>query len=404
MLYFHTDKGACTGCGACYAACPVKCIEMVKDTEGFLYPQSSDACIHCGKCEKVCPIRVSQPQPEQQTHKAYCVLTKNKKIWRDSASGGAFTELCRAFGDESTLVVGAAWEGFDVVHHGVIGVDNIAPLRKSKYVFSEAHGVLDQIKKVLLDGEKVIFCGTPCQVAGVRRFLGKDYDNLLLIDLICHGVGSPKVFKDCIKLMEKQLDFSIDAYQFRAKRSTYDVDYLAKVTDAETGKVLYIRDDPYIQLFLRQDCLRPCCGENCRFRRECRQGDITIADFKHLTKVFPSLVGDKYNYSSVISNNQKGECVVSAFSSRVKMLSCALDDIKAHNPLFYRQTVFSNNRDHFFGAYEEDPIAAIEKQTTAVRISKRSLIKRAASILPQPVRKAGILMIGRMKAWLLKKA
>ena len=318
--------------------------------------------------------------------KAYCVLTKNKKIWKRSASGGAFSEICKAFGDDKTVICGAAWDGFEVKHTCVIGVNNIKSLCKSKYVASSAEDVFSEIKDKLNENKKVIFCGTPCQVAGLKGSLDKEYDNLLLIDLICHGVGSADVFKSCITEIEEQFNKPIIAYEFRAKRSTHQTDYLSKVTFFD-GSNKYITNDQYIQLFLKQNCLRPSCGENCRYRNEQRQGDITIADFKGLTEIFPNLKGSKRNYSSVIINTTKADSVVKKMLNHVKYFECEIDDIKKYNPLFFRQTWASKDRDAFFADYLADKDLCIKKWTTKSTVSNISIKRRIYDIAPVFIRR-----------------
>ena len=145
MLNFNPNKKNCTGCAACYSACPIHCIAMKRDEEGFLYPEASDACIHCGLCEKVCPSFLPKPG-NGYIQKALGAVAKNNAIWRRSASGGAFSEICRAWADDNTLIVGAAWDGLTVHHIGVKGFDSIAPLCKSKYVSS----AIEDIYNILL--------------------------------------------------------------------------------------------------------------------------------------------------------------------------------------------------------------------------------------------------------------
>ncbi len=386
MLYFTNEKKYCTGCSACYSVCPVKCITMEKDEEGFLYPIASDECIHCGKCEKICPVAEAEAMKQSFQQKAYCVLTKDKEIWKRSASGGAFSEICKAFGDNDTIISGAAWDGFNVHHICVKGTDNIAPLCKSKYISSSPENVFSEIKNYLSNEKKVVFCGTPCQVAGLKNFLGKEYENLLLIDLICHGVGSPDVFKVCMSEIGDQFGIAVNSYQFRAKRDVYQTDYLACITFND-GKRKYLVNDQYIQLFLNQNCLRPSCGENCRYRNETRQGDITIADFKGLTKVFPELSCAKRNYSSVVVNSSKGDAVIKNMLKSVKFMECELDDIKKYNPLFFRQTWFSKDRDNFFKDFLLNSKEAIKKWTTDATVNERSLKRKVYDILPVFIRR-----------------
>lgn len=384
MLPFTIEKGDCTGCTACYAICPVQCIEMKPDEEGFLYPTASDQCIHCNKCKEVCP----QQTPSSTLvikQGAFAACSNDREIWKRSSSGGAFSEICYSFGDSNTLFVGAAWNDFSVQHIGV-GINNLKLLCKSKYIASDLGNTFNQIKKHLLQGEKVVFCGTPCQVAGLKKFLGKDYDKLLLIDLICHGVGSPKVFQSCIDLIENQLNDEIISYEFRAKRNIIETDYLSKVVTAKHTDGIYLVNDPYIQLFLQQQCLRPSCGKNCKYREEQRQGDITISDFKGLAYVFPQLAGSKVNYSSIITNTIKGAEIVSTLSNTMSLYPCEIEQIKKYNPLFYRQTHFSEKRDLFFNEYISCPDITVKNWTSDTVKYKKKITKKVYDLLPTQIR------------------
>lgn len=385
MLPFTLEKGNCTGCTACYAICPVQCIEMKSDEEGFLYPTASDQCIHCNKCKVVCPQQNSSSIATIK-QEAFAACSKDREVWKRSSSGGAFSEICYSFGDSNTLFVGAAWNDFSVQHIGV-GIDNLELLCKSKYIASDLGNTFNQIKKHLLQGEKVVFCGTPCQVAGLRHFLGKEYEKLLLIDLICHGVGSPKVFHSCIDLIGKQLTDEIVSYEFRAKRNIIETDYLSKVVTATSSDGIYLVNDPYIQLFLQQHCLRPSCGKNCKYRDERRQGDITISDFKGLAYVFPQLAGSKFNYSSIITNTIKGSETVFNLSKKMSLYPCSIEEIKKYNPLFYKQTYFSENRDLFFDEYVYRPEETVEKWTSKTVKYKKKITKKVYDVMPTPIRK-----------------
>ncbi len=393
-MYFLSDDKNCTGCTACKSICPVQCIEMKINQEGFWIPEASEKCVHCGKCARVCPIaRLDDAgiTDNKQMHKSYAAVSNSSSIWRRSSSGGAFSEICRVWGDHNTLYSGAIWSGLDVKHTCVIGFDHIAPLCRSKYVASEVGDVFIRIKKHLESGQYALFCGTPCQVAGLRSYLGKDYEKLLLIDLICHGVGSPAVFKTCIKLLEEQFKGTVSSYEFRVKRKVYQSDYIQLIK--VDGKEIYIKNDPYIQLFLSQLCLRSSCGENCRFRTENREGDITIADFKGLTKVFPNLIGEKKNYSSIIFNTDKGCSIISKIEKYMSLLPCDIEDIKKYNPLFYRHTYSAKNRDKFFKNYIASPVDLVKNQTTLANVDRGTVKSKVFSLLPIKVRKWLIYII-----------
>lgn len=388
MLEFTKMKSLCTGCSACYAACPIGCITMQQDEEGFLYPVASDACIQCGKCEKVCPIQNPIISKSGTRQEAYAAVTKNDAVWRQSSSGGAFSEICQAWDDGGVCVAGAAWDDNFRVHHICVkGVQQIAPLRKSKYISSDLEDTFCKLKDHLRAGGKAVFCGTPCQVAGLRAYLGKDYANLLLIDLICHGVGSPSVFISCMENIGRELGVVVAEYEFRAKRRIHETDYLTKIVPADGSAAIYMKNDRYIQLFLSQCALRPSCGNNCRFRSTERQGDLTIADFKGLHKVFPDLVGSKRNYSSVIVNTEKGAMVAEKLKQSMEMRLCSVDVICNYNPLFCSQTAIPNERDSFFADFIKDPTSAIDQWTVPGHLCPRTIKSVLHEILPVPVRK-----------------
>lgn len=367
MLKFNPNKSNCSGCAACYSACPIHCITMRSDEEGFLYPEASDACIECKLCEKVCPLNKDK-KDNDYPKVVYAAVSNDYNIWKRSASGGAFSEIVRHWADEETLVVGAAWDGMTVHHIGVIGYNNIAPLCKSKYVSSAIEDTFIEIRKHLRTGKKAIFCGCPCQVDGLRHFLIKDYDNLLTIDLICHGQGSPLVFQECMKVIGEQLGEEVISYEFRAKRKIIEEDYLSKVTTSKG--VYFVTKDPYQQLFLSQDILRPSCGENCKYRDVRRPGDLTIADCRGLTTIFPDLRGSKKNYSTIVSNTEKGKLATKHLYKTMDLREYSLDEVIKYNPLFAHQTWASKNRDAFFGKFIDAPNKIINEITRPLKIKK----------------------------------
>ena len=402
MLAFNPLKENCTGCGACYSVCPKKCISMTADEEGFLYPSASDACVQCGLCETVCPhlspltshlSPLTSKPSDLNPRMVYAAVSKDKEIWRRSASGGAFSEICLSWADQDTLIVGAAWDGLKVHHVGIIGTADLGALCKSKYVFSSIEDTFLQIKSHLKNGKKVIFCGTPCQVDGLRHYISPLTSHLLLIDLICHGAGSPTVFKTCMDMMGEKLGSEIQSYQFRAKREVYETDYISLLTTRQ-GKH-YVTSDYYIQLFLSQNCLRPSCGKNCKYRNQNRTGDITLADFKGLLEVFPQMRGTKTNYSSIIINTPKGGEVIPALQRTMELIPATINDIKKYNPLFWRQTWFSEDRDRFFESFRSDPKEAVSKWTKPfITLPNRTLKGKLFDAAPVWIRKAILGLIG----------
>lgn len=377
------DNDLCTGCGVCMLECPKKCITMKMNEEGFLYPFKSDQCINCGICTNTCP-RINPKNVESNFKKqAYAALSRNTTIWKNSASGGAFTEICKAWNNNKTVFVGAVWKGLKVEHR-IVNYNELYRLNKSKYMASELNTIYIEIEKYLNNGFRVVFSGTPCQVAGLKTFLKREYDNLLLIDLICHGVGSPKVFNDCIRQTEIDLGCTIQSYEFRHKERVFVQDHIQKITNGNKNKLL--ENDRYMQLFTKQHCLRKSCGKNCIYRTKNRQGDITIGDFKGLINVFPKLNGTKKNYSTVVINTEKGSRIVNTLKENMILLECTINDIEKYNPLFAKHTYFSEKRDVFFDEYKNNPLDTIKKWTISASEYKRG-IKLLFDILPVNIRR-----------------
>lgn len=383
-------KNKCTGCAACQYICPIQCIQMVYDKEGFLYPQATSECIQCGLCTKICPqnndanINNIYSGTEKRV---FCALTKDKDVWLNSTSGGAFSEITNCWGDDDTYVFGASWEK-DQRHVSHIGVkkDDISILRKSKYIQSRINDTYKLIKELLENNQYIVFCGTPCQVAGLRAVLHKQYDKLLLIDLVCHGVGSQFVFDSSISVMEKMLGGEIDKYEFRSKRGPYETDYMSKIV-LKNGKIIYLKKDPFIQLYLAQKCLRPSCGEACIYRNQNRQGDITIADFKGLTKVFPRLSGTKYNYSTIEINSEKGYSIISDLKKRMNLIPCELSTICQYNPLLFSHVKYKTDRNRFFDQFLYNKNEAIHNNTEPCELYKMSIKRKIYNLLPMTIRK-----------------
>lgn len=381
MLKFLNDKFDCTGCGACLNICPKDCIKMVKDDEGFCYPVvNQETCINCGRCEKVCPSvnKVNNENANFQ-QKACAALSLDDGVWAKSSSGGAFTEICKVFeADDDLFIFGCENENGFIHHSFVKNSNNISKFRRSKYVQSEIGFTFKEVKKLLNNGNKVVFTGLPCQIAGLRNYLGnKNYPSLLLVDLICHGVGSPSIFSEHLLYLKNKYKASNINYEFRNKIKYFKTlkQYISKYTLNNGERVLYKERDEYNLLFLNQVCLRPCCSMHCKYRSVERMGDLTIADFKCFKNVFGK--EENKNYSTIITNTPKGEKVLELLKNRMEILPCSLEDIKKYNPLFCSSTPPNPLRDSFFFDYKTGVpyLQLVEKYTHKSVLSYRDWLK-----------------------------
>lgn len=396
------DKDCCTGCTACAAACPKSCIIMERDEEGFLQPMIGGACIGCGICERVCPIMSKAVGNSVEGQVAVAAVARDGELWQASSSGGAFSCLCEAFaqmGEEADTVVYGVAMDFPMVKHVRCEMPNMAPLRKSKYVQSDKGSTFKQVREDLMAGCRVLYSGTPCEIAGLSSYLGKlcDSESLLLVDLICHGAGSPAVFESCMERASAELGEIVD-YRFRCKRSVmgnYER-YLSmyKYMDKYlTAKAKYVRVDDYNKLFLNQACLRRSCMESCRFRNRERFGDITLADLNGKGDLYPEH-DDGRGWSSVVGNTEKGRRVMAALLPMMEVYPSSPDDVARFNPLFDHTTPGNPKRDDFFRRFISGDNLGELVAEYGVRRSVKSelplLIPRSVKVLLKKIaRKAG---------------
>lgn len=210
------DQNLCTGCGACYYSCPKKCISMSENKEGFLFPEINDKiCVNCGKCRKVCPSN-NQTEKSEFIGRCYAAWNLNESVRMDSSSGGLFTSIAEEILAENGVIYAAKMENdFDLHHIRITDSEHLAETRKSKYYQSRVFDVFDSIKADISSDRKVMFIGTPCQVAAVKRLF--DCDNLFTVDLVCHGVASKKIVLNYVKSLAKKYGAEVKRLIFRHK-------------------------------------------------------------------------------------------------------------------------------------------------------------------------------------------
>jgi len=298
-----TDKKNCVGCAACANKCPQKCIVMREDNEGFVYPNiDKDSCISCGLCEKVCPV-LNLPL-HRPVENVYACYNKDRDIREKSSSGGCFSLLAEHVLIKGGYVVGAAFDSDLSVHHIMINQEkDLALLRGSKYVQSKIGNIYVNVKGALETGKEVLFSGTPCQVAGLVRFLGKEYDNLFLVDVVCHGVPSPKVYRQRLKEIREKIGEDVVSVNFRDK--TLGWHNFQLVFTGLTGCVKESKQESsYMRAFLSNMSVRPSCSV-CHYNDEHSSADLTIADYWGVETKFPEL-SDNKGVTVVLVNTIKG--------------------------------------------------------------------------------------------------
>lgn len=292
-----TEKQNCCGCEACVQACPKKCISMKRDAEGFLYPFADhNTCIDCGLCEKVCPV-LNQYDGLEPT-KVLAAINKDEDVRAKSSSGGVFTLLAEEIISNGGVVFGACFdEDWQVVMDAAETMEQIASFRGSKYVQARVGDSYARCKQYLDAGREVLFTGTPCQIAGLLHFLRKPYEKLLAVEVICHGVPSPVVWK---KYLGEVL--STQGINDRLKGQDYTIQY-----DKESKKITLTfprAKNAFMRAYLSDLISRPSCSA-CPAKDGKSHADITLADFWGIECVVPSMYDDR-GTSMVLVHTAKG--------------------------------------------------------------------------------------------------
>lgn len=304
-----TDKSKCCGCNACGDVCAHGAITFETDIEGFWYPVVDKAkCVDCGLCEKVCPeLHIGElKKNDNNPPVTIAAINKNMRVRWDSTSGGAFSALADVMYGMGGYVGGAVYDDNFLVHNYISNNPGDLPrLRSSKYLQSNAEGLYKEIRDLLRRGEKVLACGTPCQMAALRSFLRKDYENLIIVDFICRGVNSPKVYRKYLDSLERKYGGKV--VYVKAKNKELGWRNLTRKVVFDNGKVYYgVRmDDDFRRGYHTNVFCRPSCYA-CRYKGFPRMADITIADYWGIEKVDKNL-DNNIGTSMILLNSKKGE-------------------------------------------------------------------------------------------------
>ena len=356
------SKEKCCGCTACASVCAHGCISMIEDREGFKYPKVDlSICVNCGLCEKVCPILYSDSYGEVIL--VLGAINNNDEIRKNSSSGGVFSIFAESFIDSGGVVVGCAMDRtLQAIHVICETKKDLTQLRSSKYVQSNLDNIFIKIRDLLQSGRSVLFSGTPCQVSGLRRFLLKPYDNLFCIDVLCHGVPSPKLFREYKDSMEKKYGAKAISVNFRCKKKEWKRLYIEFKFD--NGKEYYKNAsfDPYMQLFLGNKSQRSSCFR-CPFTTTSRQGDISLGDFWGIGRIHHR-VEDDMGVSLILVNSEKGMNMFKSIRTQMKTISCELDQVVASNSVLVQNINGDKQRNLFYKSYVLDGLHSSVKKYT----------------------------------------
>lgn len=375
MINIIDDKQCC-GCEACIQCCPKHCISMHEDHEGFLYPiVDKEDCIDCGLCEKVCPV-IHQGEPLEPLSN-YIAINPNEEIRLKSSSGGIFTLLAEKIITEGGVVFGARFDkNWDVIHAWTDTIEGLAPFRGSKYVQSRIGDTYREAKEFLKQGRKVLYSGAPCQIAGLKKYLRKEYDNLLTVDFICHGVPSPGVWRRYLSELRDSLraergdgkntvPSSIDelpvitGISFRDKSNGWKkfgfrLRYAASEAAENSVSASAIKEEkvflqlypenPFMQGFLADIYLRPSCYD-CPAKSGKSGSDITIADAWGMGH-FAGQYDDDKGACYVLINTDRGRCAMSTLE--FNQVDIDLELVKKHNTAWMKSALPHRKRKLFY--------------------------------------------------------
>lgn len=323
MITFNPDQ--CCGCTACMNICPKDAISMEEDDNGFILPIINlDKCINCGLCENVCDFK-HEKRNDSNVIKSYSLVAKEKSVLKKSTSGGAFTCLSNVILNNNGYACGAIMDKeFNIRHIIVNSVEGRDSMRGSKYVQSNVGLTFRSIKKLIKENKQVLFVGTPCQCAGLQSYIGRDDDNLFVVDFLCHGVPNNRMFKDHISYLNSFYGIPSVGYSFRNKTYGWD-SYNNNNNYTADGKVrIKWINQAYYNFFISNQSLRPSCF-NCPYRSMHRPSDITIADFWQIEKFTGKR--DYKGVSLVLGNSTKGLQLIEESRKQANLNEYKVNDI-----------------------------------------------------------------------------
>lgn len=351
-----TDKSKCCGCNACVQKCPKQCITMNEDEEGFLYPHvNQDVCIDCGMCEKVCNV-INQTSPKVP-YKVFAAQNRNFSKCKNSSSGGAFISIAEKIIRDGGVVFGAKFNSiWEVEHSYVETTDALTYLMRSKYVQSRIGDTYIEAERFLKQGRIVLFTGTPCQIAGLKLYLRKEYTNLYTVDVICHGVPSPGVWREYLNELNNQQDLvdinfrDKDGYSWKK----YGVTFIYEKTKISS----LAKDNLFFKGFLQNILLRPSCYD-CPAKSSKSNSDITLGDFWGVENVI-NTVFNRDGVSMIIVNTKHGLNLID--SEDLVLEETSVEESLKQNASYSKSTSKPTNRESFFDTFSS------KKQTTSEAI------------------------------------
>ena len=400
MITLYSEEKACCGCGGCGSVCPKNAISMKKNKDGFLFPViNQEKCIECGLCRKSCAY-----QSEKELRmpiESYAATNKDRRLLERSTSGGIFSAIADAFLSNGGYVCGAIVDfekSIATVKHAVIcSKEDLYRLQKSKYVQSNTSEVYRDVKKLLKSGKTVLFSGTPCQVAEMKKVAGKAAENLYTIDIICHGVPSEVFFNEYLKREAEKKKIEITSFDFRNKKYGWGLDgNISGITEQgkKTEMVINPENSSYYHYFLSGEIYRESCYA-CPYANKQRVGDLTIGDYWGIEKNNPELLkensgplDDKKGISCLMINTEHGKNLMEEFGAKIEKYPVSYSNIAMANTQLNHPASHTEFRNRIFELYRENGYGEIESMFEKYRNRQEKIrrIKRGVKkILPDKI-------------------
>ena len=344
------DKKECCGCWACYNACPKHCIGMKEDEEGFRYPVvDASLCIDCGLCEKVCPVIHADKTDTPHAQQGFLAQHKDEDIRKESTSGGAFTAIASWIIRQGGIVYGAGYRKgtFIVEHQGVETEKDLSVFRNSKYVQSNIGNTFKEALGHLKAGRWVCFSGTPCQIEGFRNFLrGREYEKLVCVDLVCHGIPSPRILTRNIEAQQTLIGGEFTNVLFRDKHYGYHYSSFS-IYNKEKGKDYHkgVDSNAYLRAFFNNLSDRPSCYD-CRFKKRYRRSDLTLWDCFPIEKFTKQMDGK--GTTRVLVQSEKGEMIMDAIGNELRTVHVEPDKLVSDVREMFHSVPMNPQRGQFF--------------------------------------------------------
>ena len=359
------ETNLCSACGACKNVCPRHAVSMEQDKSGFLYPEIDySLCVGCGRCRKVC--KYQKGMDRECVQKTYAAVIRDKRTLLQSASGGVFAELARQTLDDGGVVYGVALlcEKNTLIpkHICVSDLNELPKLQGSKYVQSDIGMTYCEAERELKRGNKVLFSGTPCQIAGLKGFLGEEYSNLITVDIICHGVPSAAFFQSYIDELMKKWKGSIIDFKFREKSNGWGLN--AKIIYRNKSGKIKERKIPsgassYYDMFLKSEIYRENCY-TCPYACKVRVGDLTLGDYWGIQREHPELLTEAGGtfveadgISCILVNSKKGQMFLKKAGTRIELASSTLEKVSNENGQLNYPSQCPETREYILRLYQE---------------------------------------------------